>query len=219
MISVSISGSATSAVANLLASLRRPRPIVMAGAKYAQRTLRDHFLAREQQPNKQGWPKAHLWRRIATSTAVAGVTDTEAVLSIAHPAISAKVYGAEITPKRGKFLTIPAMAAAYAAGSPREGAAPGNLAFAYSLHPQGGWRPSLAVQTDVWKEVGKPRKDGTRRRKLVHQAGAVWYWLVRKATVPADDNALPSEAILGESVIAGMLSFLGTSAGARTQLA
>jgi hypothetical protein len=218
MISVSISGSATSAVANLLASLRRPRPIVMAGAKYAQRTLRDHFLAREQQPNKQGWPKAHLWRRIATSTAVAGVTDTEAVLSIAHPAISAKVYGAEITPKRGKFLTIPAMAAAYAAGSPREGAAPGNLAFAYSLHPQGGWRPSLAVQTDVWKEVGKPRRDGTRRVKTVNRAGEIWYWLVRRAVVHGDPNALPSDDLVADTAISAALTFLNSPYGARSQV-
>ena len=215
---LTVTGNAGPAVAALLGSLRRPEPVLQVGAQAIVRALRDHFRTRDAQPNRQGWPKTHFWRQFSRGVGVASTSNTEAVVSVAHPAIRHKIEGGTITPKRGKFLAIPAMAAAYAAGSPREGAAPDNLAFAYSQHPQGGWRPSLVVQTDVVKEVGKPRKDGTRRSKLVRQAGEIWYWLVRSATQAPDPDTLPSPELLESAARGSMLDFLMTSYGRATQL-
>ena len=207
-----------SAAQRILSSLRDPLPVLKVAANAVRRQLQDHF--RDRPSNRQGWPSRHTWSDIAAATAVATVTPQAAVISIAHPAIFAKVNPTTtITPKRGRFLAIPAIAQAYAAGSPREGAAPSNLAFVYSRHPQGGWRPALAVQDTLTKEVGKPRRDGTRRVKTIHHAGQVWYWLVRRATLHADPNALPSNQLIADNAVAAALSFLQTSFGARTQVA
>jgi hypothetical protein len=201
----------------VLANLRNPLPVLKVAANAVRRQLQDHFRGRPS--NRLGWPSHGLWRSISAATAVADVTPAEAVISVTHPAILAKVNPETvITPKRGRFLAIPAMAAAYAAGSPREGAAPANLAFVYSRHPQGGWRPSLAVQTTVTKEVGKPRRDGTRRVKTVHQAGQIWYWLVRRAVVHGDPNALPSDDLVADTAISAALTFLNSPYGARSQV-
>lgn len=211
--------TASPAVATLLGTLSRPRPVIEVGANAARRKLQDYFRARP--GNVQGWPSQGFWAAQARGTAVADVSDSFATIAVgdpAHPgALAHKITGGPITPKRGRFLAIPAMAAAYAAGSPREGGGPGNLAFVYAMHPKGGWRPALAVREDVFKEVGKPRKDGTRRRKLVHQVGTVWYWLVRKVVQAADQEALPPEGYLVESAQRAMLAFLGTRYGNRTQ--
>jgi hypothetical protein len=201
----------------VLAGLRNPLPVLKVAANAVRRQLQDHFRARP--PNRLGWPSHGLWRSISAATAVADVTPAEAVISVTHPAILAKVNPqTTITPKRGRFLAIPAISAAYAAGSPREGGAPANLTFVYSRHPQGGWRPSLAVQTTVTKEVGKPRRDGTRRVKTVNRAGEIWYWLVRRAVVHGDPNALPSDDLVADVAISAALTFLNSPYGARSQV-
>jgi len=208
MIAIEIQDSASPRLQAMLAALERPATALKVGAQAAANVLRAHFALRESEPNAQNWPKSHFWSRIRGATAVASVSDTEALVAVSSPAFSHKVTGGTIVPKRGKYLAIPAMAAAYAAGSPREGAAPENLAFAFSRHPQGGWRPSLVVQENVMKEVGKPRKDGTRRRRLVHQAGAIWYWLIKSATQAPDPRALPPEPEITDAVIDAMAAVL-----------
>lgn len=210
------SDTATPAVNALLARLRNPEPVLQRMADAGTRLLRDWFGRRP--PNRSGYPSSGFWRRVAVQTAVASVTNTEAIIGIGHPGMAQRVYGGTITPKRGKFLALPASAAAYRAGSPREGGAPANLAFAYSKHPQGGWRPSLVVQEQVEKEVGKPRKDGTRRRKVVAQAGEIWYWLVRRATQAADPDALPPSTLFSDTVRLSALQYLSTATGARSQI-
>jgi hypothetical protein len=62
---------------------------------------------------------------VRANTALTEVTEHQATVSIASPAFAQKLYGGTITPKRGKFLAIPATQEAYAAGSPREGGIPG----------------------------------------------------------------------------------------------
>lgn len=209
--------TASPAIARLLGNLKNPRPVMEVMANAARRTVQDYFRARP--PNKLGWPSSGFWRRMAGATSVAEVTERDATIAISDPAIAQRVHGGTITPKRGRYLAIPAGAAAYAAGAPREGGGPSNLAFVYSRHPQGGWRPALAVREAVFKEVGKPRKDGTRRTKLVHQVATVWYWLVRSATQAADPEALPPPELLQASCTSSALAFLGTQYGARSQLA
>jgi hypothetical protein len=217
MIQISIEDTATPAVRDLLNQITNAKPIMQRVADAGRRTLQDWFRSRP--GNKQGWPSSGLWRNVANATNVRDVTDTEATIAVSHPAIAQRVYGGVIKPKRGRYLTIPAMAAAYAAGSPREGGGPANLAFALSRHPQGGWRPSLVVQENVMKEIGKPRKDGTRRRKMVHQAGTIWYWLVRQVNQSADPNALPPDSLLQDTKVLSITSYLSTRTGARSQLA
>jgi hypothetical protein len=214
-----VRNTASPAITAILSTLRNPRPVLEVMGNAAKRVLQDWFRAKP--TNAQGWRSSGFWAGQSRGTAVASVSDQEAVVAVSDPArpgaLAHRVTGGTITPKRGRFLAIPAMAAAYAAGSPREGGGPGNLAFVYSLSPRGGWRPSLAVQEDVWKEVGKPRKDGSRRRKLVHRAGEVWYWLVRSATQAADPNALPPEGFVLDACRIAALAFLGTSYGQRSQ--
>lgn len=230
LITIEIGGTATADVQTLFSTLKNRQPVMQTIATAANRTLRDWFLSRSKGTNSRGWPSRGLWRDIAAATGVQEVTETDTTLAIAHPAIQRKVEGGPpIVPKRGRFLAIAAMAAAYAAGSPREGGGPGNLAFVFSQVPAGGrfpgdrrepgsWAPALAVQEDVYKESGKVRKDGTRRKKLVHQVASLWYWLLRSANPPKDENALPPAALLADSCTLAAVAYLNTRTGARSQI-
>lgn len=223
--------TASPAVDALLRSVRQPKPVLEVMGQAGVRTLRDWFRARPS--NNRGWRSSGFWTAQSRGTAVSSVSDQEAVVAVTDPdhpgALGLRVRGGEITPKRGRYLALPAMAAAYAAGSPREGGAPGALAFVYAQVPAGGrwpgdagaasgdWRKALAMKESVWKEVGKPRKDGTRRRKLVAKVGEVWYWLVSRVRVYRDPDAVPPESLLQDACTSAALSFLATEAGRRTQ--
>lgn len=65
-------------------------------------SLRDllvaHFEQRDREPNKRGWPKTHFWGRMRRATSLASATAQQAVVTVADPAMAAKVKGATIRP-------------------------------------------------------------------------------------------------------------------------
>jgi hypothetical protein len=186
----------------LAARARNPAGLLRAAANGVKRDFQDHFRLRHGQPNKRGWPKAGLWLQFSRSTAVTKVDNSTAVVTVAHPAIMQRLRGGTIVPKRGKYLAIPAIAAAYAAGSPREGGAPNLVVgrFPDPERPSWGPRLGLAVDRSVFKETGRKRKDGTRKSVLVSERNTVWYWLVRKVTQRGDPKTVPEARILQATV-------------------
>lgn len=165
----------------------RATTLVRLAGKTVEKELRAHFLAHK--PNQKGWPSKGLWGDIAERTVMGKVGGGGAYasveVSISHPAFGLKLFGGTVTPKRGKYLTIPATAAAYAAGSPREGATP-ELHVASALNPQ----------------------TGSLQRCLVEEDGTVWYSLARKTTHAPDPAALPPEAALQDAIDATIQAHL-----------
>ena len=142
-----------------------------AVGKAFEKTLRTHFRSLDRRPNRRGWRKSHFWEKIAADTVFAGANESKAVVAIGNSSgskFAAKVFGARIVPKSGKkFLAIPAIEARY-------GESPSSLdknELQFRRTRKGGL-------------LGQIRADGTMQ---------VHYWLVRKADVPRDPQALPKK--------------------------
>lgn len=189
--------------------LNRPRAMFAAIGKRVEVALRRHFATRNGEPNKAGWPKRGFWNDVRAATSLTSATDTEAVVTIASPALNLHINGGTVTPKRGKFLAIPATPEAYAAGSPREGRL--NVQ-PQTIHMRGG-RTALAL-VEAWSTAISYRKTvrGTRvRAGAESQGGRVHYWLVPSATIPKDERALPTDQHLQEEAADEARQFLARS--------
>jgi hypothetical protein len=194
-LSITLSSDAVSADLRDLYAQTGAKTLVRLAGKTVETELRRHFMRRNSQGNKQGWPSKGLWRDIGNRTALGavggGALYASAEVAISHPAILIKIFGGTITPKRGKYLAIPAHATAYAAGSPREGATP-ELKVAYAYNPAiGSWMKALIEE-----------------ESSEDSPGAVWYWLARKTTHTPDPDALPGEAFLQSRVDDTIESYL-----------
>ena len=147
------------------------------------RAIREHFRARNKEPNAKGWPKRNFWNKEGRdNTALTNYNNTSATVTIASAAIAHKHEGGTVRPKRARALAIPAIAAAYKAGQPS------------------------AMDTDMLEFI--PRKSGNLVGILVERkhhtltkgmkkgkqrGGQVWFWLVSQATHRADPETLPPD--------------------------
>lgn len=172
-IRIDATDAATPALAAIAASLTRRKPLHSALGKRAEVKLRRHYAKREAEPNKRGWPKQHFWGRIRKASAFVSADERDAIAGISDPAIAQKIHGGKITPKEGKYLTIPAIAAAYGR-SPRvvEGLTP-------MVRYLGGRRRAVALQRE----------------------GTVWYWLVTSVTQRRDPRALPADTTMRNALL------------------
>jgi len=101
--------------------LANTRPLVAKLGKTLEVRLRAHFLERDREGNRRGWPRKHFWNReVRQNTALVAVSESTAVVAVASPAFAHKLEGGTLRPKRGRALAIPLTAEAYAKGSPRE---------------------------------------------------------------------------------------------------
>lgn len=140
-------------------------------------TLRDHFVRRDREGNKKGWPSQHFWgNRILNATSFAGATESGATIVIADRAFAAKVNGAHIVPKEAKALAIPLRAQVY------------------GVRPRSGLIPGLFVWKSPKGNVFLAAKDSDGK------ALRIFWLLVSSANIPADANVLPTDA----TVFAGM---------------
>jgi hypothetical protein len=178
---------------NLLAKdIGDSRVIVAACAKRLEKELRDHFAMLDSKPNSMGWPKRHFWnRQVRSRIAISSITSTTATVTIASPELVHRIQGGTIRPKRGKTLAIPANAAAYKAGSPRE-ANVDQLDY-IPLH-QGNLVGALIRR---FQSIIKKTKKGTTGKMV---GGDVWYWLVRSVTTKPHPEDLPSDFILSTAI-------------------
>lgn len=184
---IEIRDHATYTLTKIAEGLTNRRPLNAAVGKRGEVELRAHFLARNQEPNKKGWPKQDFWNRIREATALSAVDESGATITIADPAIAQKIYGGTIKPVEGKYLALPAIAEAY-----------GRSARTFNnLEPMIRWingsRRAVALVeraaslTRDWKEKGSNLIE--KKGSLV--GGRVFYWLVLSVTQAEDPRALP----------------------------
>ncbi|MCS6898068.1 MAG: hypothetical protein NZM29_08860 [Nitrospira sp.] len=173
MISVNITDTLTPHYRNVMSTLASTRPLMARLGKRLEIELKAHFEALNRRPNKRGWPKKNFWAQIRRSTALAEVQERVATVAISDPRFALQYYGGTVTPKRGRALAIPLTAAAYVAGSPREGATP----KLFVLKSRSGRGVFLA-------EADRFARSGTVR---------LWYALRASARVPANPEALPPQ--------------------------
>lgn len=166
--------------------------------------LMDHFAGKEAQAagasqTAAGNPKlghVGLYADFARATSWRVVGDGVEV-SINHPAIHQRLRGGIIKPVNASYLTLPAREGAYGKRVAEIGIA---LKFGFAFDDRlGVMRKALIAENAVTKEVGRARKDGTRRTKTVKEAG-VYYWLVRSVNQEPDDTVLPYDELIVERV-------------------
>jgi hypothetical protein len=188
-ITVTIKDGASYTLERIAEGLTNRRPLNAAIGKRGEVELRAHFLERNEEPNKKGWPAQNFWNRIRKATALAAVDEAGATIAISDPAIAQKIHGGDITPKEGKYLTLPAIAAAVGR----------SVRTFQNLEPlirwMNGTRRAIALVERRASNIvyGRARKDGSR--SVTHTSssiGGVIFWLVEKVHQNKDPKALPS---------------------------
>lgn len=188
-VTVTIQDGASYTLTKLAEGLTNRRPLNAAIGKRGEGELREHFRERNQEPNKKGWPSQDFWNRIRKATALATVDDSGATIAIADPAIAQKIYGGEIKPKEGKYLTLPAIAEAA-----------GRSARTFqNLEPLIRWMHgkaraiALVERQATQVGFGRTKVDGSRTVKHGAEVGGkVFYWLVESVRQRKDPRALPA---------------------------
>jgi hypothetical protein len=198
-VTIETSGSASVTLGKLIEGVTHRRPLNAALGKRGEVELREHFLDRNQEPNRSGFPKQDFWARIRTATALAAVDEAGATVAIADPAITQKIYGGEIRPKEGKYLTLAAIALAVGK-SPR---------VFPNLEPLVRWKDgkrraiALYLPDPVGTAAGKDKSGASL-------GGTVFYWLVLSVTQKKDPRALPPRAKFEAALLDEAGAFIGS---------
>lgn len=205
MLNILIEDHVTPEIQRQIREYDSPEILLAALGKRLETDLRKHFLDRNSEPNQRNWPKKNFWSRIASATALESVSGNEAVVAISDPAINQKVHGGTITPKRGKYLAIPARGEAYAAGSPRR------FDFLQVIFGRGRRPVALAERPRTDIRWGGRNKKGQRRVTEGHTrpGGLVWYWLTKSVTQGPDRRALPEPGVIYAGISETIREFFG----------
>ena len=199
MLTIALNDQASPRLA-ALRDLLPSRRLMAAIGVAAEGVFRRFFAMREREPNNMGWPKQHIWARIARATQLNRdrLTETSATITIASPILPAKIFGADIKPKGTnhitgrplRYLAIPLTAEAY-------GMSPKNRNdLVFGVIPGEG--PGLVKAEATLLKRGK-RKGETVLRAGKSVGGEAMYRLIRHAHIPLDPRALPPTATVVEA--------------------
>lgn len=144
------------------------RALNLGAAQEIARKMQDHLREYdEKNPNKNSWPRAHYVKGLSDDIQIdeAGVSAEGAQIT-ASPELFHKLNGGDISPKRGKYLAIPAGPQAYAAGSPGEGRTPPLTLL-------------LSNRDGIKHVIGLALILGAPKIAFAHQGldAKIWYWL------------------------------------------
>lgn len=188
---VSISGSSNE-IDRAIAVLGSPVRVNKAISQGALPVVQNHFRGLAATNHNRFGVRSSFWNRMLAATK--GDATAEAAIVRMPGEIALRFFGGTVTPKKAKFLAIPARAEAYGK-SPRDFT---DLRFA--VLPEGG-----PVLIRVVKKSGKSGKD--------IMGGEVMYWLRRQATIRANSEVLPTEAELQAGAVRGLEALLKANQG------
>lgn len=146
--------------------------------KGLEHDLQEHFLRKNETPNKRGFPRSNFWAEVRRSTQLASATAQRATVTISDPRFATHLRGATIRPRNSKYLAIP------------------NTAEASGSEPRSGRIVGLFFAKN---------KKGTRMLATKAEAAGgitVHYWLKESVRIPKDPQALPNQRTLGELTLA-----------------
>lgn len=180
-----------------------PESINRVAGRGAANKIQQHlFDYNDQHPNKDGFPRTNLASQFAKSVQHRADSISAEVI-INHIAFRQRLEGGTITPRAAKFLTIPAIAAAYGKRA-REFS---NLHFGFAFNSKiGRLMPALLENRATNVTIGKQRKDGSRKITPTSTTlgGQVVFWLARRAKQEGDRNLLPTEAEIVGAALQGV---------------
>lgn len=172
---------ATPRVKHILRSLepaQRKQMLTRLGKELEVR-LKAHFARRDQEPNKQGFPRQHWWaREVRAKTALREATADKAVVGIDSRPFAFRLRGGTIRPGPGRrLLAIPMRAEAY------------------GVLPRANTIPGLTLMKTKQGQLflGTPDPDDTRFPRY-------YFRLVPRVHQQADPRALPPAAELQAAI-------------------
>lgn len=196
-IAVNIPASQARAL-ELLAGGEEPfrRALTLSAAQGIVRSVQDHLREYDAaHPNRRSWPRSNFVLGLTDDVTLEESTVSgDGALISASPELLHKLDGGPVSPKRGKYLAIPARAAAYAAGSPGEGRTP---PLTVLVSNKGGFRRAVALAL----------MDGSPKVAYARAGldAEVWYWLTAgPVTHAGDPDVLPPDSELQEAARSGI---------------
>lgn len=185
--------------------------VLQAADQGVRLCLQRHFMARQTEPRQDGFPQQGFWIGNKGFSVWERVRPTEfgancATIRIASAALAHKVAAnpPPIVPKRGKWLTIPAVAEAVGI-SARDHA---DLHFGYVQTRNG----NAAVKSQGGRIGGKSQGGKVDKRPaLLDSAGRAIYWLARRVQTRHDPRALPTHDALSKAVADAIKTYLSNA--------
>ena len=188
-----------------LAMAAEPEKMGQAAGPAVVNKVRSHFFAlNAERSNKLGGKRTNFFNQAARSTQFKA-DRTGVVVSINHLGIRQRYLGGTIKPTGGRrFLTIPAIAEAYATRAGEWN----NLKFGFAFDPKGNVRPALIEAQSTALKFGAKRKDGSRKVTATTRAGGqAVFWLVRGVTQRPDPSVLPTDQEIQDAALTGIAKY------------
>jgi len=151
--------------------------------------LKTHFRRHDQQGNKLGARRSHLWRQIADSVNSPTIASNTGVrISITNPVFAQKVFGGPIRAKNAAALTIPVTREAYGRTAAVFEQETGIQLFL--LRKKGGGISNLLAGFPTAKHF------------------KIYYVLVKQVDQAKDPNALPPQKDFGAAILDEATKFI-----------
>jgi hypothetical protein len=204
MINVTVTHNAKDArqfVVELSGSIARPKALNAALGRRLASDLKQHFLARNKEPNKMQARKTNFWSQVRRSTVLTQADDRGATVTIGDNRFRIHLKGGTITPTGGrKWLTIPLIAEARGKNVADYESIAGVRLFrvgrALFERSSKGDRSQLGST-----RIGLKTKSGFREGSIRSQSRIrPVFALKRSVKIPEDPRALPDTAVLLEGL-------------------
>ena len=170
--------------------------------------LKEHFLKKNNKPNKLGGERTNFWERIAQATGVASVDAAGAVVTVAEQRFRIHFYGGVIVPKLAKALTIPLIPEAHGRTVREYRQKTGRRLFSVPGR-------DLLFEKAEGGNASESRVNFTRAKsggfgvKLAARSPLrAVYALRQSVTIPRDPDAIPSPAYLAAALAEHAEDFL-----------
>jgi len=140
--------------------------------------------------NPMGGKRSHYWGNAADSTYATFTGNDTIRVAIGQVGVGLHYHGGTVVPKVRKWLAIPARTETYGK-SPLEFSGE-EIKFVVPRGRDHGWIEQVGRRLTSMGAKGE-RKTIRGTRQYANQALVLW-WLVKKATIHADQSCLPSES-------------------------
>ncbi len=201
-ITIQVTDRATPHIAKLQAELDRPGVKHSAGGS-VMRLILDHLVALDaDRANALGGRRTHFYSQAAKSTSYS-VNPAGATVSISWTGFAQRLFGGEIRPVNGKYLTIPARAEAYG----RRAREFDNLEVLFGRNGPYALAERESTSFTI-RHSGKGEKRKSKIGNRKSHGGGVFYWLVESVSQDPDPTVLPEESVILDTARAAVSGYL-----------
>ena len=205
-----VTDTATQAIAEVQRKIGDPATLKLVGQIAAEAYRAHLYRVHNTRPNRLGGPRTGYYKQAGDRTSWR-VNDgaRTAIVSIAQVGIRLHAEGGTVVPKVAKRLAIPATASAH-------GTRPIDSQWRDKLRPvfgRGGRVYALAAKADFERVATKGKNAGSvtslqTGQKANSGEGGIVFWLVPKATIPADPTVLPTAQTVLTKIASALSRYL-----------